>query len=173
MSQCEAAESSSQVNPQVIDGKERSPLDEVLRQGARQMLVKAVEAEVTAYIETHQHEVDQDGRRLVVRNGHARERTIVSGVGQLKIQAPRVDDRRVDEQGRRFRFTSQILPPYLRRHEECGGVDPLVVRERDLDGRFQRSAGGLAGARRSGPVGDDGGASQRRLAPRVRGLVKA
>ena len=72
MSQCEAAESSSQVNPQVIDGKERSPLDEVLRQGA----------EVTAYIETHQHEVDQDGRRLVVRNGHARERTIVSGVGQ-------------------------------------------------------------------------------------------
>ncbi len=52
------------------------------------MLVKAVEAEVTAYIETHQHEVDQDGRRLVVRNGHARERTIVSGVGQLKIQAP-------------------------------------------------------------------------------------
>ena len=82
MSQCEAAESSSQVNPQVIDGKERSPLDEVLRQGARQMLVKAVEAEVTAYIETHQHEVDQDGRRLVVRNGHARERTIVSGVGQ-------------------------------------------------------------------------------------------
>ena len=89
MSQCEAAESSSQVNPQVIDGKERSPLDEVLRQGARQMLVKAVEAEVTAYIETHQHEVDQDGRRLVVRNGQARERTIVSGVGQLKIQAPR------------------------------------------------------------------------------------
>ena len=86
MSQCEAAESSSQVNPQVIDGKERSPLDEVLRQGARQMLVKAVEAEVTAYIETHQHEVDQDGRRLVVRNGHARERTIVSGVCQLKIQ---------------------------------------------------------------------------------------
>ena len=66
MSQCEAAESSSQVTPQVIDGKERSSLDEVLRQGARQMLVKAVEAEVTAYIQAHQHEVDQDGRRLVV-----------------------------------------------------------------------------------------------------------
>ena len=47
------------------------------------MLVKA-EAEVTAYIETHQHEVDEDGRRLVVRNGHARERTLVSGAGQLK-----------------------------------------------------------------------------------------
>ena len=48
MSQCEAAESSSQVNPQVIDGKERSALDEVLRQGARQMLVKAIEEEVIA-----------------------------------------------------------------------------------------------------------------------------
>ena len=71
MSQCEAAESSSQVNPQVIDGKKPSPLDEVLRQGARQMLVKTVEAEVAAYIETHQHEVDENGRRLVVRNGHA------------------------------------------------------------------------------------------------------
>ena len=84
MSQCEAAESSSQVKPQVIDGKERSSLDEVLRQGARQMLVKAVEAEVTAYIQAHQHEVDEDGRRLVVRNGHARERTLVSGGGSSR-----------------------------------------------------------------------------------------
>ena len=109
MSQCEAAPSSSQVNPQVIDGKERSSLDELLRQGARQMLVKAVEAEVTAYIEAHQHEVDENGRRLVVRNGHARERTIVSGAGQLKIQAPRVDDRRTDERGQRFRRRSYYL----------------------------------------------------------------
>ncbi len=87
MSQCEAAESNSQVKPQVMDGKERSPLDEVLRQGALQMLVNAVEAEVAAYIEAHQQEVGEDGRRLVVRNGHARERTIVSCAGQLKIQA--------------------------------------------------------------------------------------
>ena len=51
--------------------KERWPLDEVLRQGARQMLVKAVEAAVAAYIEAHQHDVGEDGRRLVVRNGHS------------------------------------------------------------------------------------------------------
>jgi len=62
MSQCEAAESNSQVKPQVMDGKERLPLDEVLRQGALQMLVKAVEAEVAAYIEAHQHKVGDDGR---------------------------------------------------------------------------------------------------------------
>ncbi len=145
MSQCEAAESSSQVNPQVIDGKERSPLDEVLRQGARQMLVKAVEAEVTAYIETHQHEVDQDGRRLVVRNGHARERTIVSGVGQLKIQAPRVDDRRVDEQGRRFRFTSQILPPYLRRTKSVEELIPWLYLKGISTGDFSEALEALLG----------------------------
>ena len=145
MSQCEAAESSSQVNPQVIDGKERSPLDEVLRQGARQMLVKAVEAEVTAYIETHQHEVDQDGRRLVVRNGHARERTIVSGVGQLKIQAPRVDDRRVDEQGRRFRFTSQILPPYPRRTKSVEELIPWLYRKGISTGDFSEALEALLG----------------------------
>ena len=90
------------------------------------MLVKAVEAEVAAYIETHQHEVDENGRRLVVRNGHARERTLVSGVGQLKIQAPRVDDRRVDERGQRFRFTSEILPPYLRRTKSVEELIPWL-----------------------------------------------
>ena len=124
MSQCEAAASSSQVNPQVMAGKKRSPWDEVLRPGARQLLVKAVEAEVTASIEDPQQEVDEDGRRLVVRNGHARERTIVSGVGPLTIQAPRVDDRRVDEQGRRLRCTSQILPPYLRRTKSVEQLIP-------------------------------------------------
>ncbi len=82
MSQCETAESSSQVKPQAIDEKDGSRLDEVLRQGARQMLVKAVEAEVAAYIEAHQHHLDDDRRRLVVRNGHARECTIVSGLAR-------------------------------------------------------------------------------------------
>ena len=145
MSQCEAAESSSQVNPQVIDGEKRSPLDEVLRQGALQMLVKAVEAEVAAYIETHQHEVDEDGRRLVVRNGHARERTIVSGVGQLKIQAPRVDDRRVDEQGQRFHFTSQILPPYLRRTKSVEELIPWLYLKGISTGDFSEALEALLG----------------------------
>ena len=145
MSQCEAAESSSQVKPQVMDGKQHSPLDELLRQGARQMLVKAVEAEVAAYIEAHQHEVGQDGRRLVVRNGHARQRTIVSGAGQLKIQAPRVDDRRVDEQGRRFRFTSEILPPYLRRTKSVEELIPWLYLKGISTGDFSEALEALLG----------------------------
>ena len=111
--------------------------------------VKAVEAEVTAYIQAHQHEVDEDGRRLVVRNGHARERTLVSGAGQLKIQAPRVDDRRVDERGQRFRFTSQILPPYLRRTKSVEELIPwLSPRELLMFAKYsvgaQRAAPALA-----------------------------
>ena len=145
MSQCEAAEGSSQVNPHVIDGKQRSPLDEVLRQGARQMLVQAIEEEVNTYIEAHQHEVDSDSRRLVVRNGHARERTLLTGVGQLKIQAPRVDDRRVDEQGQRFRFTSEILPPYLRRTKNVEELVPWLYLKGISTGDFSEALEALLG----------------------------
>ena len=109
------------------------------------MLVKAVEAEVTAYIQAHQHEVDEDGRRLVVRNGHARERTLVSGAGQLKIQAPRVDDRRVDERGQRFRFTSQILPPYLRRTKSVEELIPWLYLKGISTGDFSEALEALLG----------------------------
>ena len=125
--------------------RNRSPLDEVLRQGALQMLVNAIEAEVAAYIETHQHEVGEHDRRLVVRNGHARERTIVSGAGQLKIQAPRVDDRRIDEQGRRCRFTSQILPPYLRRTKSVEELIPWLYRKGISTGDFSEALEALLG----------------------------
>ena len=112
---------------------------------ARQMLVKAVEAEVTAYIEAHQHEVDENGRRLVVRNGHARERTIVSGAGQLKNQAPRVDDRRTDERGQRFRFTSEILPPYLRRTKSVEELIPWLYLKGISTGDFSEALEALLG----------------------------
>ena len=62
-----------------------------------------------------------------MRNGQARQRTLVSGVGPLKIRAPRVDDRRVDEQGRKFRFTSEILPPYLRRTKSVEELIPACT----------------------------------------------
>ncbi len=148
MSQCEAAESRSQANPQTIqaiDEKDRSPLDEVLRQGAREMLIRAVEAEVAAYVDAHQHEVDEHGRRLVVRNGQGRERTIVSGVGPLQIRAPRVDDRRVNEQGQRFRFTSQILPPYLRRTKSVEELIPWLYLKGISTGDFSEALEALLG----------------------------
>ncbi len=78
------------------------------------MLVAALEAEVTEYIERFAEVRDADGRRLVVRNGQARERTVTCGAGTWQVRAPRVNDKRVDGDGARERFTRRILPPYLK-----------------------------------------------------------
>ncbi len=126
MNQSEESPRGSQAEAGAVSIKERSPLDETLREGARQMLLKAIEAEVADYVEARQQEVDQDGRRLVVRNGYARRRTVVTGVGTLRVSAPRVADRRVDGQGRKFRFTSRILPPYLRRTKSVEELIPWL-----------------------------------------------
>ena len=90
------------------------------------MLVAAIEAEVAGYIETHKQEVDEDGHRLVVRNGRKKARQIETGVGRIEVRQPRVDDRRVDEEGDRRRFTSKILPPYLRRTRNIEELVPWL-----------------------------------------------
>jgi Transposase, Mutator family len=71
-------------------------LDQLFREGARRMLVAALEAEVDAYLTAHAELVDERGHRLLVRNGHAPARTITTGVGQVEVVWPRVDDRRTD-----------------------------------------------------------------------------
>jgi len=101
----------------------RDILGEILKTGAQQMLAQAVEAEVAAYIADHAELRDDSGHRLVVRNGHKEEREIQTGVGALKIKQPRVDDRRVDENGQRKQFVSNILPPYLR---QTRSIDELI-----------------------------------------------
>jgi putative transposase len=89
----------------------RTALEEILREGARRMLGLAIEAEVADYIEAHRHIVEEaTGRRLVVRNGRLPGREIQTGLGPVPVSQPRVNDRR---EGRKF--TSCILPPYLRR----------------------------------------------------------
>jgi len=101
-------------------------LDEIARQGARRMLMEALEAEVEEYIQSARSERDERGRALVVRNGRARERKILLGAGAVEVKAPRVDDRRVDENGDRRRFKSMILPPYMRRSPKVTEVLPLL-----------------------------------------------
>ena len=145
MSQCETLQPEGQALPDVASINEPSPLDQLLHQGARQMLMTTVEAEVAAYLEAHQHEVDEQGRRLVVRNGRAQERTLVSGVGPIKIRAPRVNDRRVDEQGRKFRFISEILPPYLRRTESVEELIPWLYLKGISTGDFTEALEALLG----------------------------
>jgi hypothetical protein len=96
-------------------------LDEIVREGARRMLAAALEAEVDAYIEAHADECDGRGRRLVVRNGHAEGRSIMTGAGPVEIEAPRVNDRRVDDAtGERVRFRSSIVAPWCRNSPWAG-----------------------------------------------------
>ena len=105
----------------------RSALDEIVAEGARQMLAAALEAEVDAYITALADERDERGRRLVVRNGHAVEREVVTGAGAVAVRAPRVNDRRVDpDSGERARFRSAILAPWARSSPKVSEVLPLM-----------------------------------------------
>ena len=101
-------------------------LDEIARAGARRMLAEALEAEVADYIEAAREQRDEHGRALVTRNGYAREREVLLGAGSVEVKAPRVNDRRVDEEGNRRRFKSVILPPYMRRSPKVAEVLPLL-----------------------------------------------
>src|SRR5262245_31200376 len=73
-----------------------SLLDDVVREGARRMLAAALEAEVDAYLAELAHERDEHGQRLVVRNGHAQPREVMTAAGAVQVRAPRVNDKRVD-----------------------------------------------------------------------------
>jgi putative transposase len=74
----------------------RLNLDAIVREGARRMLAAALEAEVDSYLAAHAAERDEHGHRLVVRNGHARQRQVTTAAGAVAVRAPRVNDRRVD-----------------------------------------------------------------------------
>ncbi len=101
-------------------------LEQIARDGARRALQKAIEDEVAQYVDAHREHLDDAGRRLVVRNGHKPPRTILSGLGPIQVEQPRVNDRRIDEDGVRFRFTSKILPPYLRKTKTIEDLVPWL-----------------------------------------------
>jgi len=133
-----------------VSGRVKSALDDVLREGARQMLLAAIEAEVDDYVEKHQQERDEQRHRLVVRNGYARERRLLTGLGELAIQAPRVNDKRCDEEGRRIRFTSAILPPYLRKAKSVEELIPWLYLKGISTGDFSEALRALLGPEAGG-----------------------
>jgi transposase-like protein len=109
------------------DGRPSSLIDQIVREGARQMLAAALQAEVAAYIDEFAGLRDEDGHRLVVRNGTAEPRTVVTSAGAVEVTAPRVDDRRTDPAtGGRMRFCSAILPPWARKTPQVAEVLPLL-----------------------------------------------
>jgi transposase-like protein len=105
----------------------RLDLDALAHEGARRMLAAALEAEVDDYLAAYAAERDERGRRLVVRNGHARQREVLTAAGAIPVRAPRVDDRRVDPAtGERAGFRSMILPPWCRKSPKIAAVLPLL-----------------------------------------------
>ncbi|WP_405848972.1 IS256 family transposase [Streptomyces sp. NBC_01518] len=104
-----------------------SLIDEIVREGARRMLAAALEAEVNQYIAELAAATDAAGRRMVVRNGHHRPRTVTTAAGPVEVMAPRVNDKRVDvATGERMRFSSKILPPWCRTSPKVSEVLPLL-----------------------------------------------
>jgi len=137
------------------DGKDneeaRVTLDDLAREGARRMIAAALEVEVDEYVASFVGELDEAGRRLVVRNGRGKERRVTVGSGTLPIRAPRVNDKRLEEEtGERQRFSSKILPRYARRSPRVTDVLPVLYLRGLSSGDFGPALRELLGEDASG-----------------------
>ena len=123
-----------------ISEESKSVLDALVQEGARRMLQTALEQEVAEYIERHVTERDSDGRRQVVRNGSMPERQVMTAAGPLEIKQPRVDDRRSGK-----RFSSAILPPYMRRSPSLEVLLPVLYLKGISTGDFSEAFEAILG----------------------------
>lgn len=121
------------------------PLLEVLRSGARRMLQQVVEAEVEAFLAAHAELEDEHGRRRLVRNGHAPEREIQTGIGPIGVRRPKLRDRGDGTDGERIRFSSKVLPPFLRRTRNVGELLPWLYLKGISTGQFEEALAALLG----------------------------
>ena len=125
-------------------------LTSLLRDGAQRMLQVAVEKEVSDYINLHSPKIDDNGHRLVVRNGHHPERKIQTGIGPIEVKKPKVNDKRLDDNGNRIRFESSILPPYLKRTKSIEELVPWLYLRGISTGDFPQALEALLGGHAKG-----------------------
>jgi transposase-like protein len=122
-------------------------IDEIVREGARRMLAEALRAEVDDYIARFAEVRDENGHRLVVRNGSHAPRDVLTSAGSVPVVAPRVNDKRVDpETGERQRFSSAILPPWARKTPRIEEVLPLLYLHGLSSGDFVPALGQFLGS---------------------------
>ncbi len=124
----------------------RDVLTDLLRREAVTLLAAAVEHEVGAWIDDHAGIVDADGHRRVVRNGYLPQREIITGIGPVKVRQPRVHDHRSEGEGGREKFTSAILPPYLRKTRSMEDLIPWLYLKGVSTGDFSEALSALIGA---------------------------
>jgi transposase-like protein len=135
--------------PDHMGSRDGSPslIDEIVREGARRMLAEALRAEVDAYIGAFAGQADDNGRRLVVRNGYHEPREVLTSAGAVEVTAPRVNDKRTDQQtGERRRFCSAILPPWARKTPKITEVLPLLYLHGLSSGDFVPALGQFPGS---------------------------
>lgn len=120
-------------------------LEEILREGARKLLKQAIENEVNEYIESFKHLKEEENKRLVTRNGYLPERTIQTGLGNIAIKQPRVRDKRKEG-----KFTSKILPPYLRRTSSLDALIPALYLKGVSTGDFGEALEAILGENAKG-----------------------
>jgi putative transposase len=121
------------------------PLLLVLRDGARRMLQQVIEAEIGAFLGAHAELEDAHGRRRVVRNGHTPEREIQTGIGPISVRRPKLRDRGDGTGGERIRFTSKVLPPFLRRTRNIEELLPWLYLKGVSTGQFDEALTALLG----------------------------
>ena len=130
------------IQPGIFDDQ----LTEVLRNGARALLAKAVEAEVADFLGQHADLKTRDGHQRVVRHGHLPEREVMTGIGPVAVRQPRVRDREAAaaDPGR-IRFSPSILPPYMRRSKSIETLLPILYLKGISTGDFSEALAALLG----------------------------
>ena len=121
------------------------PISDILRQGARRLLTAALEAEIQCFLQQYKEITDDKGCQRIVRNGYLPEREIQTGIGQVSVRAPRIRDRQPDSQNGRIKFTSSILPPYLRRTKSIETLLPWLYLKGISTGDFTEALTALLG----------------------------
>lgn len=141
------------VDPEVLAFRQqfdqKSPLDELVREGARRMLQSAIDAEVDAFIARHSDRVDGSGRRLVVKNGSLPAREILTGAGPVEVRQGRVRDNTPNRE-ERVQFSPSVLPAYLRRTEAIEELIPWLYLKGISTGDFGEALQSLVGERARG-----------------------
>lgn len=129
-------------------GFSTDPLSELIRSGARQLIEQALEAELTALLSQFSNETTPEGHARLVRHGHLPERDVMTGVGPVSVKVPRVRDR--GQQAEKVRFTSSILPPYLRKAKSVEELLPWLYLKGISTGDFQEALAALLGPNAAG-----------------------
>jgi transposase-like protein len=119
-------------------------ITQIIRQGARKLLAQALETEIELFINEYAELKDASGKRRIVKNGYRPEREIQSGIGPVPVKAPRIRDRHPDPE-ERIRFTSSILPPYLRKTKSMEELIPWLYLKGVSTGDFSDALAALVG----------------------------